>query len=790
MTQELVEQVISLTDKTSQLLEIYTQEALTLKTNVAKTAENALSSQAAWDAIEVLESNAKQYESLALQHRNSAEALTQLATWEQFKTDCESALELATVEASNSGSFSEASEASAVASEESRVASRKIQLALSNLLTQVSALTDQAAASAAKALQVATSAVVFRGVWDASSGEFPTPLGEDVTDYFKISEPGTMTDGTNTLVVEAGDSIYWNSMDIVWFREKGVDAVTSVDGQTGKVLIDKYSREEVDNRLALLISKINTKQRDLNLLSELSVGSQVFGRSVYVFNGENTYVSIPDIDMIEGESITFVYLATSSEGTQAFLVNALDESLIYIEDGYLFTKYCSGSINGVTIQSGVTVAPSTGGAYQIEITLDSAQTFNTIGSTSLSLAMYDVEFLAASGQHLYKLDDGWDANPVIKDSYETTISSLTLNGSSNRIDIPALILSGEFSVEATINTDVVGYNNIVSNLGTTNWMEVSGDGYFKARVAGNDTRLTFGGSPLLADGVDHTVILTRHADNTFTLTVDGTEYADDDGLVEGGDFIIETLGAFGGAGDYFSGTLRDVKSKGSESRHYPINDGWSANPVIQDLISGQDGTLINGTVDSWTTTTVYRHGTTVNFSENGWVETSDSNCSSIKLFGGSSEFASIRKYVNTENAGMLEIDNGGKTINLIGEFRLNGEIFTGTNSKIVNLGDVTASIAIDSSLAGVHCARLTEDTAAIALTGDLGSSNIISLMLVLEQDDVGGRSVTFPSNVKFPNGLTPRLSFEPGQIDIINLVSFDEGVTYLGAMAAGQFAEV
>ncbi|NMS37235.1 hypothetical protein, partial [Vibrio parahaemolyticus] len=102
---------------------------------------------------------AKQYESLALQHRNSAEALTQLATWEQFKTDCESALELATVEASNSGSFSEASEASAVASEESRVASRKIQLALSNLLTQVSALTEQAAASAAKALQVATSAV-------------------------------------------------------------------------------------------------------------------------------------------------------------------------------------------------------------------------------------------------------------------------------------------------------------------------------------------------------------------------------------------------------------------------------------------------------------------------------------------------------------------------------------------------------------------------------------------------------------------------------------------------------
>jgi len=53
-----------------------------------------------------------------------------------------------------------------------------------------------------------------------------------------------------------------------------------------------------------------------------------------------------------------------------------------------------------------------------------------------------------------------------------------------------------------------------------------------------------------------------------------------------------------------------------------------------------------------------------------------------------------------------------------------------------------------------------------------------NLLLMLIQDSVGSRIATWPSNVKYPNGITPTLSMNPGAVDIISF--YYDGSDYYG----------
>ncbi len=58
-------------------------------------------------------------------------------------------------------------------------------------------------------------------------------------------------------------------------------------------------------------------------------------------------------------------------------------------------------------------------------------------------------------------------------------------------------------------------------------------------------------------------------------------------------------------------------------------------------------------------------------------------------------------------------------------------------------------------------------------------TNHCAVQLILVQDGVGSRTVTWPATVKWPSGTAPTLSTTAGAIDIISLVW--DGVSYYGS---------
>ncbi|KAA8734912.1 hypothetical protein F4V57_03905 [Acinetobacter qingfengensis] len=60
-----------------------------------------------------------------------------------------------------------------------------------------------------------------------------------------------------------------------------------------------------------------------------------------------------------------------------------------------------------------------------------------------------------------------------------------------------------------------------------------------------------------------------------------------------------------------------------------------------------------------------------------------------------------------------------------------------------------------------------------------------SVNLLLKQDAVGNRKVTWASNIKWSQGRQPVLSFDPNVTDIINLFTTDGGQSWYGSMSSG-----
>ncbi|WMC09496.1 pyocin knob domain-containing protein [Oceanimonas pelagia] len=110
--------------------------------------------------------------------------------------------------------------------------------------------------------QTVSSALIWRGGWDASAGNYPTPsMSPETADYYRITVPGTMTGTQGSLTVEAGDYLHWDIQQDIWFKIDATDAVNSVNGKTGAVVLSKadvglgnarnvpsYSQAESDGR--------------------------------------------------------------------------------------------------------------------------------------------------------------------------------------------------------------------------------------------------------------------------------------------------------------------------------------------------------------------------------------------------------------------------------------------------------------------------------------------------------------------------------------------------------------
>lgn len=98
---------------------------------------------------------------------------------------------------------------------------------------------------------------------------------------------------------------------------------------------------------------------------------------------------------------------------------------------------------------------------------------------------------------------------------------------------------------------------------------------------------------------------------------------------------------------------------------------------------------------------------------------------------------------------------------------------------------ITANTTISLVNGNVQRLMLSTNT-TLELTGAT-SGVACSLSLYVLQDDTGGRSITWPTSVKWPSAIAPVLSTGANKIDLVIMETWDGGTTWYGTLAGADF---
>lgn len=89
------------------------------------------------------------------------------------------------------------------------------------------------ALQAQKWAQAITSQLVWAGPWNAAAGAPAAPAANQGVPFYRISHPGVIA----SVSYVAGDYLHWDPTTRTWFKIDGSDAVISVNGMTGAVVL-------------------------------------------------------------------------------------------------------------------------------------------------------------------------------------------------------------------------------------------------------------------------------------------------------------------------------------------------------------------------------------------------------------------------------------------------------------------------------------------------------------------------------------------------------------------------
>lgn len=111
---------------------------------------------------------------------------------------------------------------------------------------------------------------------------------------------------------------------------------------------------------------------------------------------------------------------------------------------------------------------------------------------------------------------------------------------------------------------------------------------------------------------------------------------------------------------------------------------------------------------------------------------------------------------------------------------------TGGNPPVHAVGSSGSSLTLNPAVTGpIKTITLTANC-TFTLTGAI--SGLASVLeLVLTQDATGGRTVTWPSSVKWSGG-APVLSIAANAVDRVGLISYNGGTTWYGTLIGKAYA--
>ena len=91
-----------------------------------------------------------------------------------------------------------------------------------------------------------------------------------------------------------------------------------------------------------------------------------------------------------------------------------------------------------------------------------------------------------------------------------------------------------------------------------------------------------------------------------------------------------------------------------------------------------------------------------------------------------------------------------------------------------------ATVAINLTLASHHFVTLNSPNCTLSISGATTLLDTAQEVVIHLKQGTGANLVTWPGNIKWPNGLKPSLSHVQGKVDAVQLTSYDRGATWYG----------
>jgi hypothetical protein len=134
-------------------------------------------------------------------------------------------------------------------------------------------------------------------------------------------------------------------------------------------------------------------------------------------------------------------------------------------------------------------------------------------------------------------------------------------------------------------------------------------------------------------------------------------------------------------------------------------------------------------------------------------------------------------YQGWGNSNTTAIDLAGQTVR--------GAAFVQYSELLTSANVSVSSTSVNLDTANTHEITLTTNVTTFSITGTFVPNRVYSLTLIVKQDAVGARTITWPASFKWDNATPAVLTTTANAIDIFTIISTDAGTTWY-AFAAGR----
>ena len=128
----------------------------------------------------------------------------------------------------------------------------------------------------------------------------------------------------------------------------------------------------------------------------------------------------------------------------------------------------------------------------------------------------------------------------------------------------------------------------------------------------------------------------------------------------------------------------------------------------------------------------------------------------------------------------------GEPIDMQGQQLIRAQL-KGISETSPTLSVTKGTLTVDVKAGNVFEATLTEDIVSLILTNPPAAGLASASCLIIKQDDRGGRTLAWPSSIRWPGGNRPIVSAAKNAVDFYVFITRDGGVTWYGFVGGQDF---